>query len=472
MEKLKNWSLLVKPTCDCNINCEYCFASAERKKNKDKVMTVELVEHIAKLAGEHAENIQWIWHGGEPTLVGAEWYRKVQTIFYKYFRTKYDQKMQSNGTLIDDSWFELLEDYDIAIGISFDAFNQNTRTSHKYVLEIIKKLEEANGGAGVIAVITSNNYNRMIELYEYFKRNLNCQPAFNQIFTTDPDKNGLRISPEEYKKAFAYFYQYWLFDTSDIARAERTAMSATHHVIGNREHVCTNTDCRLNWLGVSPVGEIYPCDRQFNESYSMGYIQDYASIAEIYESENFRKYYYEVEERFKNHCEPCGYGDYCKGGCNANAVEATGSAAGIDKVYCQIFKQRFDIVYNILRKVDLYRDKINKNLFHLFATHPFFPVLEIKQFLASLGYSTEWDYTPTGKEMLNSTEFKIFRVFNIFKGDKLNGTTNYRNYPVEFCSSDFKSMKQRRNEILMEIYKTEIETIEGLIGKPLRRVVV
>ncbi|WP_026478387.1 radical SAM/SPASM domain-containing protein [Alkaliphilus transvaalensis] len=474
MEKLSNWSLLVKPTTDCNIRCEYCFASEERKKNHGKVMEYEMVAHIAKLCDQHANQIQWIWHGGEPTLVGPDWYRNVQPAFYKHYSTKFDQSMQSNGTLINEDWFQLIDDYDIHIGISFDAFTQKTRDiQYNSVFDNIKLLEETGDGAGVIAVITNENYNRQIELYEYFKKNFDLSPSFNQIFNTeDAIANGLTISTDQYGEAFRNFYRYWLYDKSTNARSERTVMSVTRHVIGDRQVVCTHSDCRHSWLGISPTGEIKPCDRNFNENYVLGNIMDYNSIQEVYESENFRKYYVEVEERFKNHCEPCGYLAYCKGGCNANSVESSGSAAGIDETYCTMFRQKFNIVYDELRKVDLYKDQLNFNLYNLFATHPFFPIVEIKQFLTRLGYDTSWDYSTEEKLLLESTEFKVFRVFNIYKGTKLDGHTDHVNYPIDSCNcNDFNSLKLKRLEVLKEIYSCNIETIEELIGKQFRRVV-
>ena len=466
MGRQKNWSILVKPTCDCNINCDYCFALAERKRNGNEVMTHELVEHIAKLSDEHAEEVQWIWHGGEPTLVGPKWYRDLQYIFFNRYNTRFHQKMQSNGTLIDDEWINLLKDYDIAMGISFDAFCQESRTSKGNVLSNIQKIEASGEGVGVITVITNKNYTRLIELYEYFKSRLHCHPSFNQVFDINRDnKAGFGVKLKDYEAAFQSYYRYWLIDASENARAERSAMTFTKHVIGDREHICTNTDCRLAWLGISPTGEVFPCDRQFNENYMLGKITEYSSIQSVYEGDKFRSYYYEVEERFTKYCNSCGYGDYCQGGCNANAVEVSGSASGIDEAYCELFKMKFNVVYDELRRIDIYKDKLNMNLFQLLAGHPFFPVKEIRDFLSSQGYRTNWDYSSVGRSLLDSTEFKIFRIFNIFKGEGLNKSIDYINYSVDICNESFKSLKKKRCEILFDIFDKEQITIDKLIGK-------
>ena len=68
----ENWALLVKPTHGCNLDCQYCYDKPFRTKFGNKVMSFEIVRHILDLATKHAKNISWIWHGGEPTIVGIE----------------------------------------------------------------------------------------------------------------------------------------------------------------------------------------------------------------------------------------------------------------------------------------------------------------------------------------------------------------------------------------------------------------
>jgi radical SAM protein with 4Fe4S-binding SPASM domain len=149
-------------------------------------------------------------------------------------------------------------------------------------------------------------------------------------------------------------------------------------VIGNREVCCTNSDCRLNWIGVNPVGDVYPCDRYVPEKYYMGNIMEVNSIDELYQSEGYRRYCMEIQERIRTYCLDCGYYNYCQGGCNANHIAVSGSANGIDAFSCDLFRYKFNKVYDILRNVDIYDNKLNTSFLKL-------APLSLGQFFISLG---------------------------------------------------------------------------------------
>ncbi|MBP3910627.1 MAG: 4Fe-4S cluster-binding domain-containing protein, partial [Niameybacter sp.] len=77
--KTKQLNILVKPTNDCNMNCTYCFDRKMREKLRGTRMSKSDVEHIVNLSADYAENVEFIWHGGEPTLMGKEFYEDVRT---------------------------------------------------------------------------------------------------------------------------------------------------------------------------------------------------------------------------------------------------------------------------------------------------------------------------------------------------------------------------------------------------------
>lgn len=464
--RAKNWSLLVKPTEECNLNCKYCYAKPFRDKYGSTKMTFETIDKILTLCEENAEEVNWIWHGGEPTMMGIEWYTQVQELFYKHYKTKFNQSMQSNGVLLNEEWSKLSQKYGISIGVSYDVFNQDIRVGSDNVNleDNIKKFIGAGGSLGTITVINRSNYKKQIELYDYFKENFGFDPAFNHVYRTDGTLNfDLEVTADEYSAEFIKLYKHWLNDTSLKAISERSVSTMTQQVMGGRRLVCTYSDCRQCWIGVNCVGDIYPCDRFVPEKYSMGNIADYTSITDIYKANGHKLYSMEIQKRFLTHCKDCGYFDYCKGGCNANHIAVNGDATGIDSFSCDLFKKEFNGVYEALREIDIYNNKYNFHIYRTLIEEPFFTVKEIKDFLISKDITVNENPNLNGKEILNSKEFRLMRLFNPFKGD-INGHINYRqtamsvnvNYDDKFNMNDLKPV---RIKCLNEIYDISIEKI-------------
>lgn len=474
MGKRKKWSILVKPTNDCNLNCKYCYDKPLRDRNKGRRMKAEMIDHIAKLASNYAENIYWIWHGGEPTLMGVQWYKDIQEVFYRYYKTRFVQGMQSNGLLLDEEWAKLKRDYDIDIGMSFDVFGQKNirdgsknNQSFKEKIEIFKKHGQR---LGTISVISRNNYKRQIELYEFYKQNNFSTPAFNHIFKSGGAvENELEVQAEEYTKEFQKYFKYWLHDSSGRVYPERSVSEAFNQVIGSRELCCTYSDCRLNWLGINADGSIYPCDRYVPDRYYLGNIMDFDSIEEVYKTKGFKRYYDDIEKRFKDHCMDCGYWNYCKGGCNGNHISASGSASGVDEFSCTLFRLKFNKVYEVLREVDVYNDKLNRFVLKAVIEHPFITIREIKDFLGKKGYRTDFKYTRDGKELLECEEFKLFRIFNVFKGGTFENP-NHRDYirrnlgiSMDLKNIDRNVLKIKKDELMEKIFKDSEEDINRIL---------
>ncbi|WP_459195604.1 radical SAM protein [Wukongibacter baidiensis] len=474
MNRRKSWSILVKGTNNCNMDCKYCYDKPLRDKIGGLKMSDEMVGHIAKLSSDYAEKVQWIWHGGEPTLMGVEWYKNIQEVFYKNYRTRFVQSMQSNGSLLNEEWARLQRDFGIVIGMSYDVFGQQSirddSNDNKSFEEKFKMFKKYDQNIGTISVLNKNNFKRQIELYEYYKQNNYCSPAFNVIYRSGGTlENKLEISAQEFLEEFSKYFKYWLYDSSEKSKQERSVTEAFHHVIGNRELCCTNGDCRNSWLGINADGGVYPCDRHFPDKYYLGNIMDFDSIEDVYNTKGFKDYYEGVQKRFDTHCTECGFWQYCQGGCNANHIAVSGDASGIDEFSCELFKLKFNEVYNILRDVDIYKEKLNLYVLKLAVEHPFFTINEIKNFLWKKGYTAELEYCREDKKLLDCQEFKIFRLFNVFKGATLerpmhSDFIDYKlNISVNLKKINKNVLKIKRNELMEKIYKDNRDRINEIL---------
>lgn len=476
---VKSHSLLVKPTHRCNLNCLYCYDKHFRDTIKDD-MSMETLDRVLELAANYTEKLRLIWHGGEPTMVGMEWYIEAyQKVISKYPMLDFEFQLMSNGLNIDDGWLELFKSFHINPGISYDAFAQEKHRKLGTVndfysvddqmrttpglrdilkVDLEKTLQYAKDicfspgwqkGIGIITVITRENFRSMINMYNHYKeKGINF--SYNVVFKTQRScESELLLDPFEYALEFLKYFEFWLHDPGGVY--ERSAVEALARVIGSNKVSCTYTDCRCEWLGINPLGDIYPCDRYVSERYKIGNVAEFNSIVDIYKSPAFLNYYNEIQTRFNSRCSKCGLWDSCHGGCNATAIETTGDARSMDDNYCKAVRLIFLGVYDMLRDTDIVHDRnLNPYARQELVQNCFYSVKDIKRYMAENGINFELVYDPV--DLVHCSEYEVFRGINYYKGRerRLNLHADF----IHACSEEaVETNRKKRDEALKEYLK-------------------
>lgn len=423
--KVRKFSVLIKPTHRCNMDCKYCYDKPFRDRIKSD-MSMETLDTFLKLASQYTQELEIIWHGGESTMVGKDWFIEAhEKIIPKYPMLDYKFGIMSNGVNIDDGWIELFKKYNIDLGISYNAMHQqNLRVvSQKndtlevdlkrgdHIENLLVKTNCSNScfKIGVIDVITNVNYKDQIEIYEFYK-NINTHVSMNRVFhTKNTDKNKLDLDADDFIKEFKKYFRYWMFDVN--GQHERSAIEAVALVFSYNGRTCSMTDCRHKWLGINPLGDIYPCDRYYPDRYLVGNVKDFNSIEEMFISEGYMNYYKDVQKRFDNYCSKCEIYEECLGGCNANYIELFGTADKQNEGFCYITKELFKFIYEIMRGVDPVTDtNINPALRMYLLESGVYTVKEIYDFLNK--YEIKLDLQYVSQDIVNCSEYKLFRFIN------------------------------------------------------------
>ena len=450
---VNDFSVLIKPTHRCNLDCKYCYDKPFREKIKDD-MPMEVLDNFLDLVSKYTRNINLIWHGGEPTMVGTEWYEHAYEVLAKYPMLNYKSNIMTNGVALSDKWFELFNKYNISVGMSYNSFHQTKlRCSRQdnYSIEKEIKLSEKLENTlkkhkiGVIEVINKENYKDQIKIYEYYK-SIDCKVCMNHVFYTEQTaKNKLGLSPQDYAKEFKKYFRHWLFDKEGIS--ERTAESMLEFVMGEPRGTCEYTDCRKKWLGLNPLGEVYPCDRYYPDKYRIGLADGFTSINDIFNSQAYLLYSTEIQNRFDNKCRGCGYWFACHGGCNASVIERTGNAEGVDEFSCELFQLQFNSAYEIMREIDLvWDDNLNPIAKNILIKGGFYSVKEISRYFNDTKMNLpSLEYDP--KDLLNCSEYQVFRGINYIK----DSAWKYSRH-IDFINSDTNDDRKtndnaRRNDL-------------------------
>ncbi|TRZ77359.1 radical SAM protein [bacterium] len=99
--------IIVLVTSDCNLQCSYCYTRASRRNIES--FDVNNIKTLIKNSSIGFDNVEFYWHGGEPLLVGKEFYTEVlrcQQEEKRERKIKFRNKLQTNGMLIDTAWMD------------------------------------------------------------------------------------------------------------------------------------------------------------------------------------------------------------------------------------------------------------------------------------------------------------------------------------------------------------------------------
>jgi uncharacterized protein len=316
-------SLIIKVISACNLACRYCDADIYSNHR----MSLDTVSQIITKALDYADYVEFIWHGGEPLLMGIQFYEKVVELQKRYRRDDQTIKniLQTNGTLISQEWVDFFKANDFHIGVTLDGppevHNANRifksgQGSFEQVMRGIRLLRENGVKFGVLAIITKETVRIGAKRFlDFFIENgifnigiLRQRPALN-IGRTDA------LPREEFEKFAIELFDYW-YSLDDPKIRIREFDAILGRILGARGGVCIfSGDCVGKYLGITPVGDVYHCDEfMFDERYKLGNIRE-QTFKEILNPMNPKLIRTRLEDLETKKSINCKYSKICNYGC-------------------------------------------------------------------------------------------------------------------------------------------------------------
>ncbi len=175
---------IVKPIgAACNLNCDYCFYLHKielLEQPKYSAMSDEILEqHIKQyIEAQTGDEVIFSWQGGEPTLLGLDFFKKVVSLQEKYKKPKQniENDLQTNGTLLTEEWAEFLHKHNFHVGLTIDGSEEfhnqfrvdkaNRGTFHK-VMNAANLLREHAIPFSALAVGNRYNSKKPVEVYRF-----------------------------------------------------------------------------------------------------------------------------------------------------------------------------------------------------------------------------------------------------------------------------------------------------------------
>lgn len=334
--ELVPFGLLAKPTgAICNLDCKYCFFLSKellypgsRFRMADELLEEYIKQYIEAQPADELVNIAW--QGGEPTLMGVDFFRRSIEYVEKHRKPNSEivYSLQTNGTLLDDEWCEFFKEHNFIIGISLDGtpeMNDAYRvdkggapTSDK-VLRGLELLQEYGIPLSILTTVHAANQDHPVELYNYLVGLGAKSIQFIPIVERDNDGVTERsVNPKKYGQFLTAVFDVWLRrDVGSIfVQLFEVVLRKYCNLPGG---LCVfEKTCGKN-LAIEHNLDLFSCDHFIEKPgpYHLGNILDTPMI-ELVNSPAQIKFGNNKHDKLTNQCKQCSVLDKCQGGCPKN----------------------------------------------------------------------------------------------------------------------------------------------------------
>ncbi len=328
--KLRPFSLLVKPaSADCNLRCTYCFyldhCSFYPETKRHRMSEQVLEQMIRSYMHTEQPSHQFGWQGGEPTLMGLEFFERVVALQQRHGRAGANvaNGLQTNGTLITEELAKHLAHYRFLTGVSLDGpayLHDRYRLraagggSHADVLRGIRCLRNHSAEFNILVLVNEANVKEPAEVYHYL-----CDHDFlfhQYIPCVEPDENR-RVLPfsttgEEWGEFLCTIFDMW--HPGDTRRVSIRLFDAVLALlVDNVRNVCPfGENCR-QYVVVEYNGDVFPCDFFVEKRLRLGNVCE-DSWATVQQSPVYADFGSQ-KSLWNSRCDSCDLEWICKGDC-------------------------------------------------------------------------------------------------------------------------------------------------------------
>lgn len=356
---MKYVHLLIKPSSGmCNLNCKYCFYHDIMKKRDRRsygFMEDGTLEEVIKKGIAYAEKECTIaFQGGEPTLIGLDFYKKVVALQKKHNPRKIviHNAIQTNGMGLDEDWADFLRENHFLVGISLDG----TRETHDHnrldargqgtfdrIMETIRLFDAHHVEYNILTVVNRQTAKKVGRIYRFYKENhleyLQFIPCLDPLGEA-PGKQEYSLTPKEYGTFLNRLFDLWYQDLkSGKPVSIRQFENYIEMMLGYPPEACGMSGVCGYQHVVEADGSVYPCDFYVLDRYRLGSLLE----TDMEEINRRRKELGFIEQSMAvdPKCGSCRYYPLCRGGCRRHRTVSGDGKLGLN-YFCESYQMFFD----------------------------------------------------------------------------------------------------------------------------------
>ena len=181
-----DFQVFIKPAgALCNLACGYCYylpKSALYSQAQPHRMSDEILETVIEqqIAAAPEPTVNFFWHGGEPTVLGIDYFRRIVELESRYRQPgmTITNNIQTNGILVDEAWCRFFAEAGFSVGISIDGPQElhdvyrrtrDGKASHRQVMQAYRLLRRHNVPVDILCVVHDRNVREPEAVYRFFR---------------------------------------------------------------------------------------------------------------------------------------------------------------------------------------------------------------------------------------------------------------------------------------------------------------
>lgn len=366
MDALTGFHVMTKPTGPiCNLDCSYCFYLDKEKlypRKTDWAMRPEVLEsHIRQYIAAHRGHpeINFAWQGGEPTLLGVDYYRRAVELQREHGAgLRITNAFQTNGVLIDDTWAVFLKENDFLVGISIDGpahlhdpyrVDRGGQPSFARVMRGLDALARHDVRFNTISVVHRRNAPHPIEVYEFLK---SIGSTFLQFIPLVERDDAGRLMEQtvdslEWGQFLAAIFDRWVRE--DVARIYVQLFDvALESWLFMPQSLCFFRETCGSALALEHNGDLYSCDHFVNLENRLGNILE-NPMAAMAASAPQKAFGDAKRDTLPKYCQECTVRFACHGECPKNRFIQTPDGEDGLNYLCAGYKHFFNHIDPYMR---------------------------------------------------------------------------------------------------------------------------
>lgn len=379
----------------CNLDCKYCYYLSKEQlltTNSHWRIPDETLENFIKqyIEQQNARQIVFSWQGGEPTLLGLDFFKKVVALQKKYapHHVRCENDLQTNGTLLDDKWCEFLRKNNFLVGLSIDGtkrLHDGYRTyksgkgSFDQVFKASELLRRHHVRFATLTVVNDLNSRHPLEVYRFLRDSVQSKqmqfiPIVEpKVFPTTPpqywkpgdipEENSPRANPAHPESFVAPWcveagdYGNFLIDIfdewykNDFGKVYIPFFdSAVEQWAGKPSPLCIFSPICGKGLAMEHDGSLYACDHYVYPEYKIGNVNE-TKLVDMALSKEQEHFGYAKDFSLPVKCRQCRYLFACSGECPKNRLLKTAQGEPGLNYLCKGLHNYFSHIDPYIRRI-------------------------------------------------------------------------------------------------------------------------
>lgn len=353
----------------CNLDCKYCFylekeglfARGTRFRMSDEVLEAYIQQQIK---GQRGSDVMFAWQGGEPTLMGLEFFEKAIALQRRYANGRRLQNtFQTNGILLDDRWGEFLAREHFLVGLSIDGpqplhdlyrVDKTGEPTFDQVMRGLAILKKHGVEFNTLTVVHRESARQPLEVYHFLREIsspfLQFIPLVERVpgpSGSSPEVTARTVEAEDYGQFLVTIFDEWV--RCDVGKIFVQLFDVSLGIwMGHPSGLCLFSETCGDAVALEHNGDLYSCDHFVYPEHRLGNLLN-TSLGDLVRSPEQRRFGQAKADTLPAYCRQCEVRFACNGECPKNRFRQTPEGEPGLNYLCAAYKRFFRHVNPAMR---------------------------------------------------------------------------------------------------------------------------